>query len=56
MTDITVKITPDSTCGWRVQVRAGTREISWHSTGSRHTARLIAKHIEEELERTRQSA
>ena len=53
---ITIKITPDAICGWKVLILTDGGEISWHASGSRHTAQLIAKHIEKELNRTRQPA
>ena len=46
---IIVKITQDIICGWKVLILTNTGEISWHSTGPRHTAQAIAKEVEKIL-------
>jgi hypothetical protein len=48
---ITVKITPDAICGWKVVILTDGGEVSWHSNGPRHTAQAIAKEVEKILTR-----
>lgn len=46
---ITVKITQNEICGWKVLILTNEQEITWHSTGPHHTAQLIAKNLEKIL-------